>query len=181
MLRQEHKSGLRVIDMGSSCSASDIVYTYIQSRYYRAPEVVLGVQYTAAIDVWSFGCILYELFTGSPIFPGESETQQVGMMVQVLGSPPHSLLQKVTRKKFFDESGQLRTIQDPNGKIYAPFSRSLDQELEHVNQDFIHLIKRCLEWEPSKRITAAEALVHPWIQDLLPQEVRHHHLQEMRK
>ena len=49
------------------------IYTYIQSRFYRAPEIILGVPYTTAIDMWSFGAIIAELFTGFPLFPGESE------------------------------------------------------------------------------------------------------------
>lgn len=122
------------------------MYTYIQSRYYRAPEVILGIDYTKAIDMWSFGCILYELFTGAPVFPGDSEVQQVGLMVQVLGRPPKELMDKVTRKRFFDENAELRNVQDPSGKMYTPFSRSLEQELEQVDRDFIDLIKRCLEW-----------------------------------
>ena len=49
------------------------MYTYIQSRYYRAPEVILGVRYSPAIDMWSFGCVIAELWTGYPLFPGENE------------------------------------------------------------------------------------------------------------
>lgn len=58
LLRQENKSGIKVIDMGSSCKSNEIMYTYIQSRFYRAPEIILGIDYTMAIDMWSFGCIL---------------------------------------------------------------------------------------------------------------------------
>lgn len=61
---------IRVIDFGSSCFIYERVYTYIQSRYYRAPEVMLGIPYTTAIDMWSLGCMLAEMYTGIPIFPG---------------------------------------------------------------------------------------------------------------
>lgn len=61
-----------MIDLGSSCYESKQMYTYIQSRFYRAPEVILGIKYTSAIDIWSLGCILAEFWTGYPIFPGES-------------------------------------------------------------------------------------------------------------
>jgi dual specificity tyrosine-phosphorylation-regulated kinase 2/3/4 len=71
LLKQENKSGIKVIDLGSSCKTNEIMYTYIQSRFYRAPEIILGVEYTSAIDMWSFGCILCELYTGHPIFPGQ--------------------------------------------------------------------------------------------------------------
>ena len=49
------------------------IYTYIQSRFYRAPEIILGIPYTSAIDMWSLGCILAELNSGYPLFPGENE------------------------------------------------------------------------------------------------------------
>ncbi len=60
----------QVIDFGSSCFLSERVYTYIQSRFYRSPEVILGLPYTMGIDMWSLGCIAAELYTGYPIFPG---------------------------------------------------------------------------------------------------------------
>jgi len=59
------------------------VYTYIQSRFYRSPEVILGHQYSMAIDMWSFGCILAELYTGYPLFPGENEVEQLACIMEV--------------------------------------------------------------------------------------------------
>jgi dual specificity tyrosine-phosphorylation-regulated kinase 2/3/4 len=73
LLKQENKSGIKIIDYGSSCFMGQRIYTYIQSRFYRAPEIILGVPYTTAIDMWSFGAIIAELYTGFPLFPGESE------------------------------------------------------------------------------------------------------------
>ena len=73
LLRKRAKSGIKVIDFGASCTEGNIIYTYVQSRFYRAPEVILGIEYTCAIDMWSFGCIIFELFTGEPLFPGEDE------------------------------------------------------------------------------------------------------------
>lgn len=64
LLRDINRSGLKVIDFGSSCFINQKMYSYIQSRFYRAPEIVLGVPYTTQIDMWSFGCIIAELFTG---------------------------------------------------------------------------------------------------------------------
>jgi dual specificity tyrosine-phosphorylation-regulated kinase 1 len=58
LLRQPKQSAIKVIDFGSSCKSSEKLYQYIQSRYYRSPEVLLGLEYTTAIDMWSFGCIL---------------------------------------------------------------------------------------------------------------------------
>lgn len=64
LLKQQGRSNIKVIDFGSSCFEDQSIYTYIQSRFYRAPEVILGCKYNASIDMWSFGCILAELLTG---------------------------------------------------------------------------------------------------------------------
>jgi serine/threonine protein kinase len=64
---------LKVIDFGSACFEGYQIFTYIQSRYYRSPEVLLGLPYDTGIDMWSLGCIAAELFLGIPIFPGNSE------------------------------------------------------------------------------------------------------------
>ena len=73
LLKEANKSGIKIIDFGYSTFLDERVYTYIQSRFYRAPEIMLGIPYTCAIDMWSFGCIMAELYIGYPIFPGESE------------------------------------------------------------------------------------------------------------
>ena len=72
MLKEYNKSGIKIIDFGSSCFGNETIYTYIQSRYYRAPEITLGINYDQNIDIWSTGCILAELYTGVPVFPGEN-------------------------------------------------------------------------------------------------------------
>lgn len=70
LLKQQGRSGIKVIDFGSSCFENQRLYTYIQSRFYRAPEVILGARYGMPIDMWSLGCILAELVTGYPLLPG---------------------------------------------------------------------------------------------------------------
>ncbi|XP_044573637.1 putative dual specificity tyrosine-phosphorylation-regulated kinase 3 homolog isoform X4 [Drosophila ananassae] len=70
LLKQQGRSGIKVIDFGSSCFENQRIYTYIQSRFYRAPEVILGAKYGRAIDMWSLGCILAELLSGHALFPG---------------------------------------------------------------------------------------------------------------
>ena len=104
------------------------VYTYIQSRFYRAPEVIMGLPYDMAIDMWSLGCILglyifiltfsrqklimkysiwnniwylAELYTGLPIFPGENEHEQMACIMEIFSLPPDLVLEKATRKKVF--------------------------------------------------------------------------------
>ena len=76
---------IKVIDFGSACHERQTVYTYIQSRFYRSPEVILGIPYTSSIDMWSLGCIAVELFLGLPLFPGTSEYNQITRIVEMLG------------------------------------------------------------------------------------------------
>ena len=64
---------------------SPAVYTYVQSRFYRSPEVILGHPYNMAIDMWSLGCIMAELYTGYPLFPGENEVEQLACIMEVRG------------------------------------------------------------------------------------------------
>ena len=93
LLKQPNKSGVKVIDFGSSCFEKETIYTYIQSRYYRAPEVILGIPYNRKIDIWSFACIIAELHLGYPIFAGDEEHEQMCLIIEVLGLPPHQMLQ----------------------------------------------------------------------------------------
>eukprot|EP00931_Biecheleriopsis_adriatica_P039175 TRINITY_DN22413_c0_g2_i1.p1 TRINITY_DN22413_c0_g2~~TRINITY_DN22413_c0_g2_i1.p1 ORF type:complete len:1219 (+),score=211.20 TRINITY_DN22413_c0_g2_i1:96-3659(+) len=105
LLSNMHHTRIKLIDFGSACFESHTVYPYIQSRFYRSPEVLLGVPYTSAIDMWSLGCICAELFLGLPIFPGHSEYDQVCRIVEVLGQPPARLLDtgKNTKRYFRKE------------------------------------------------------------------------------
>jgi serine/threonine protein kinase len=67
---QPSRSAIKVIDFGSSCFVNERMYTYVQSRFYRSPEVIMGLPYGCEIDMWSFGCIVAELYMGYPLFPG---------------------------------------------------------------------------------------------------------------
>jgi dual specificity tyrosine-phosphorylation-regulated kinase 2/3/4 len=92
LLKQQGRSGIKVIDFGSSCYEHQRIYTYIQSRFYRAPEVILGAKYGMPIDMWSLGCIIAELLTGYPLFPGEDEADQLACIIELCGMPPTKLL-----------------------------------------------------------------------------------------
>ena len=70
MLLDPMRTAVRLIDFGSSCRASDTEYTYVQSRFYRSPEVLLGLPYGPEVDSWSLGCLLMEMHTGEPLFAG---------------------------------------------------------------------------------------------------------------
>ncbi|CAF3164871.1 unnamed protein product [Rotaria socialis] len=164
LLRQKGSSSIKVIDFGSGCFESQRIYTYIQSRFYRAPEIILGIPYTPAIDMWSFGCILVELFTGYPIFPGENEQEQLAMIMEVIDLPPSHVLEQGTRRKlFFDSKGVPRTVSTKTLKKRRPASRPLGQILRTTDNNFIDFIRRCFEWDPIERLTPEEGLRHPWI------------------
>ncbi|CAF0870531.1 unnamed protein product [Rotaria sp. Silwood1] len=164
LLRQKGSSSIKVIDFGSGCFQSQRIYTYIQSRFYRAPEIILGIPYTPAIDMWSFGCILVELFTGYPIFPGENEQEQLSMIMEVIDVPPNHVLEQGSRKKlFFDSKGVPRSLSTKTLKKRRPASRPLGQILRTTDQNFIDFIRRCFEWDPVERLTPEEGLRHAWI------------------
>jgi dual specificity tyrosine-phosphorylation-regulated kinase 1 len=123
LLRHPKRSAIKVIDFGSSCRDSKTVYTYIQSRYYRAPEVILGSPYDVAIgkqtmahtqpacarprfltmswvlDMWSLGCTLVEMHTGEPLFGGTDEGDQLKKIVEILGPLPATLTARTSQKK----------------------------------------------------------------------------------
>lgn len=94
---------IKLIDFGSACREDRTVYSYIQSRFYRSPEVVLGHAYTTAIDMWSLGCVAAELFLGLPLFPAQSQYDLLQRLMKVLrGKPPDFILRyaKNTSKYF---------------------------------------------------------------------------------
>lgn len=101
LLKQRGSSSIKVIDFGSSCYSHQRVYTYIQSRFYRSPEVILGLPYGTPIDMWSLGCILAELYTGYPLFPGEDEIEQLACIMEVLGLPPEHIISHASRRRLF--------------------------------------------------------------------------------
>ncbi|KAJ8391145.1 hypothetical protein AAFF_G00095740 [Aldrovandia affinis] len=189
LLKQQGRSGIKVIDFGSSCFDHQRVYTYIQSRFYRAPEVILGSRYGMPIDMWSFGCILAELLTGYPLFPGEDEGDQLACMMEILGAPPPKLLEQSKRaKNFINSKGQPRYCtastlssgavvlnggRSRRGKMRGPpASKEWVTALKGCDDPaFIDFLKRCLDWDPATRMTPVQALRHAWLFKRLPKPV----------
>jgi len=93
LLKDLDSTVIKVIDFGSACMENNTLYTYIQSRFYRAPEVIMGLPYSPAIDMWSLGCICVELFIGLPVFPGASEYNQMSRIVEMRGNPPPYMIE----------------------------------------------------------------------------------------
>ncbi|KAK7206574.1 hypothetical protein BZA70DRAFT_107721 [Myxozyma melibiosi] len=155
---------IKVIDFGSSCFEKERVYTYIQSRFYRSPEVILGMKYGLPIDMWSFGCILAEMRTGYPIFPGEDEKEQLACIMEIFGPPEPQVIEQATRKKlFFDASGRPRPVVSSKNRRRIPLTKSLSGVLKTNDAAFIDFIGRCMRWDPEERLKANDAVLHPFI------------------
>ncbi|CAG9330865.1 unnamed protein product [Blepharisma stoltei] len=164
LLKHQNKSSIKVIDFGSSCFEDEKLYTYIQSRFYRAPDIILGLPYTMAIDMWSLGCIAAELHSGCPLFPGESEAEQLLCIMEVKGVPPDSILERSTRKAlFFEEDNTPKIAPNSRGKKRFPGTRNLNERVKSTDPEFLSFIQRCLDWNPDTRMTPQEALSHPWM------------------
>ena len=157
-------NAIKIIDFGSSCFYSQKVYSYIQSRFYRAPEIVLGIPYTSAIDIWSFGCILAELYTGTPLFAGEDEKEQLMCMMEILGVPPVEVIQVASKRDcYFDKSYQLKELVNSRGRKRYPKTKDIRSILKGAEEGLIELIEQCVNWNPNLRITAQKALESPWL------------------
>ncbi|XP_077058707.1 homeodomain-interacting protein kinase 1 isoform X6 [Siphateles boraxobius] len=103
-IRQPYR--VKVIDFGSASHVSKAVCsTYLQSRYYRAPEIILGLPFCEAIDMWSLGCVIAELFLGWPLYPGASEYDQIRYISQTQGLPPEYLLSAGSKTSRFFNRG----------------------------------------------------------------------------
>jgi len=116
---------IKVTDFGSACFKDNTFFQYIQSRYYRAPETIVGYPYSMEIDMWSLGCIAAELFIGEPLLPGSSEFDQLYKIVEFIGEIPNYML-KVGKntKKYFNT----KAVKDESGKIL--FNKFELKELE---------------------------------------------------
>ncbi len=186
LLKQQGRSGIKVIDYGSSCYEHQRIYTYIQSRFYRAPEVILGAKYGMPIDMWSLGCIIAELLTGYPMFPGEDEADQLACIIELIGMPSNKILEVSKRARNFisskgypryctvvtlpDGSTALQGGRSRRGKPRGlPGSKDWSQALKGCDDPlFIDFIKRCLDWDPNTRMTPSQALRHSWLRRRLP-------------
>lgn len=174
LLKRKGGTTVKVIDFGSSCFVREQIHTYIQSRFYRAPEIILGVgPYGCPIDMWSLGCILVELYTGRPLFPGSSEKEQLMYQVEYLGFPATALLEQAERRKSFfhepalDGSGPigLRKTLDRRGRTRTLRPRSLQVLIGSSPEQiqFHDFIMACLKWMPEDRITPRDASRHPFV------------------
>lgn len=160
------RPNIKLIDLGSSCFCNKRLYTYIQSRFYRAPEIILGIPYTPSIDMWSLGCVLTELYTGIPLFPGESETDQLMCMMEILDVPSADVINSGSRSYlFFEPNGNPKITANSRGKKRIPGSRSLRNVFKGADDGLFALVEACLRWNPENRIKPKDALEMDWFKE----------------
>lgn len=169
-IRLINRTDIRLIDFG--CAVGDeMPHSFtICNRYYRAPEVLLKLNWSHPADVWSIACILYELYTGNILFNTEEDnSEHFGIMEKVLGAIPHTMS---SDSKFFTngKSNFDWTERPLEVNCHQPIDNSMKSGSDDDLQLF-DLMKQMLAYEPSKRITLIEALKHPFF-DKLPSHQR---------
>ncbi|CAI0466449.1 unnamed protein product [Linum tenue] len=139
---------------------------YVATRWYRAPElcgsffskfaILLYMQYTPAIDIWSIGCIFSELLTGKPLFPGKNVVHQLDLMTDLLGTPSSEAIARVRNEK------ARRYLSSMRKKKPIPFTH----KFPHADPLALKLLEKMLAFEPKDRPTAEEALADPYFRGL---------------
>ena len=164
LLTQDEK--IKICDFGSSKRITDksISTPYIASRYYRAPELILGkCNYNEKIDIFAAGCIIAELFTLTPLFPGKTEAMQIFEHMTLLGNPG---------KEYFEKFNLPREYAEYYGSIkiegISKFEKVLNEEMFYSNDDAKHaadLIMNMLRLDYNKRYSAEHCLNHPFLKE----------------
>jgi len=134
--------------------ANPVLTDYVATRWYRAPEILLGsTKYTKGVDMWSIGCILGELLGGKPMFPGTSTMNQLDRIIEVTGRPTAEDIEAI-RSPFAATMLESLPPSQP---------RQLSDMYAHASPEALDLLRRLLQFNPNKRITAEEALDHPFV------------------
>jgi len=147
---------LKLCDFGSAkiLVENEPNVSYICSRYYRAPELIFGAtNYTTKIDVWSTGCVMAELMLGQPLFPGESGIDQLVEIIKVLGTPTRDQIRTMNPNYMEHKFPQIKP--HPFNKVFRK-----------ADPNAIDLISKLLEYTPTQRLSAIEAMVHPFFDEL---------------
>ncbi|XP_013400721.1 dual specificity protein kinase CLK2 isoform X1 [Lingula anatina] len=162
-------SDIRLIDFGSTTFDHEHHSTIVSTRHYRAPEVILELGWSQPCDVWSIGCILFELYTGFTLFQTHDNREHLAMMERILGSLPYRMTKKTKKQKYFYH-GQLDWNEKSEPGRYVknnckPLGRYMVCDSDG-DMNLFNLIERMLEYDPTSRITLKEALEHPFFSTL---------------
>jgi len=161
---------LKIVDLGNACWINHHFSTEIQTRQYRSPEVILGVNYDTSADIWSNACMIFELVTGDFLFEprkGDSYSKSddhLAQIIELLGKVPKKLGKSGKySKKHFDSKGNLRRIK---GLQHWPLKNVLMEKYRIKEEEataFADFILPMLSYHPDQRATAQEMLRHPWL------------------
>lgn len=185
MIKSYSRSEVKIIDFGSSCYIHDHLSSYVQSRSYRAPEVIIGCKYDYRIDMWSLGCILAELFTGNVLFQNDTVQALLARVIGILGPFPEWMMQegKLVHKFFTEDKILYQDVyteeEDPAAaqdnsdasrrgqrtgrvQLLIPKKSGLSFRLKSEDLYFLDFVRSLLQIDPLRRPTASEALKHPW-------------------
>ena len=161
---------VKICDIGNACWFNHHFSTIIQTRQYRAPEVILGINYNETSDIWSLACMLFELATGDFLFePRKGETfskndDHLAQIIEAVGKMPKNFaLSGLNSYKYFDKNGKLLRIKK---LIYYPIKDILVKKYNFKEKEakaFSDFLMPMLEYYPDKRASARELLKHPWL------------------
>ncbi|MED6206795.1 hypothetical protein PIB30_030112 [Stylosanthes scabra] len=179
MLVNEAKNVLKLCDFGNAMFAGkNEVTPYLVSRFYRAPEIILGLQYDHPLDIWSVGCCLYELYTGKVLFPGLTNNDMLRLHMELKGPFPKKMLRKgaFTEQHFDQDLTFLATEEDPvtkkmikrmilniKPKDIGTIITGSPGEDPKMLANFKDLMDKIFILDPDKRLTVSQALNHPFI------------------
>eukprot|EP00261_Vitis_vinifera_P034226 XP_019075469.1 PREDICTED: serine/threonine-protein kinase AFC2 isoform X2 [Vitis vinifera] len=163
-------SAIKVIDFGSTAFECQDHSYIVSTRHYRAPEVILGLGWSYPCDMWSVGCILVELCSGEALFQTHENLEHLAMMERVLGPIPPHMLKRVDRHaEKYVRKGRLDwpegAISRESIKAVMKLPRLPNLVMQHVDHsagDLIDLLQGLLRYDPSNRLTAQDALRHPF-------------------
>ncbi|XP_075062060.1 dual specificity protein kinase CLK3-like [Mixophyes fleayi] len=166
-------SSIRLIDFGSATFDHQYHSTIVATRHYRPPEVILELGWSHPCDIWSLGCILFEYYTGSPLFMTHDDREHLVMMENILGPLPRCMVYKTKKQKYFQNGSIIWDETTPDGRYVSKNCRPLRSYMTEdtpEHREFFDLLEKMLQYDPTLRITPSEALEHPFFNNLSPEE-----------